>query len=304
MKVGVLAAWAAVLGAMLMATAQRLLLRALLGWTGYMFLGHGQATLWSKTWALLVKLLSGLGNPLTFSYQSVLPPLPLPPLEETVARYLESAEAVITGPKEREALHAQAANFLAKEGPTLQRYLRLKWWFSSNYCTDWWTTYVYLHYRKALPINSSYYVLDMARRLSTGNREARAAMTVHGFLRVRRAVENETFAPVRVGGLVPWCMDQYRRAFGTVRVPGREADELVTYPYEESMHVAVLCRGYIYRVETVNARTGRILNPSRIAEAFEAVAADAAEAEAADAAAETKAELEDIGGAGGQTPIV
>ena len=42
-------------------------------------------------------------------------------------------------------------------GPRLQRYLRLKWWWSTNYVSDWWEEYVYLRGRAPIMVNSNYY---------------------------------------------------------------------------------------------------------------------------------------------------
>ena len=39
----------------------------------------------------------------------------------------------------------------------MQRYLVLKSWWSSNYVTDWWESFVYLHGRSSIMINSNYY---------------------------------------------------------------------------------------------------------------------------------------------------
>lgn len=47
----------------------------------------------------------------------------------------------------------------AQNGPgkKVQRYLQLKSWWASNYVTDWWESYVYLHGRSSIMINSNYY---------------------------------------------------------------------------------------------------------------------------------------------------
>ena len=42
-------------------------------------------------------------------------------------------------------------------GPRLQRYLGLKWWWSTNYVSDWWEEYVYLRGRAPIMVNSNYY---------------------------------------------------------------------------------------------------------------------------------------------------
>jgi hypothetical protein len=118
-------------------------------------------TLWLKVWFVAVRALTR-GKPLLYSFQGALPHLPVPPIQDTVRRegaasrveqplspcltphpcccctrllasaaplqvrrYLESAKPLQT-PEEFAATQAAAAEFLAKEGPTLQWYLRLK----------------------------------------------------------------------------------------------------------------------------------------------------------------------------------
>ena len=44
----------------------------------------------------------------------------------------------------------------------LQRYLTLKSWWSTNYVSDWWEEFVYLHSRDAIMVNSNFYGLFVA----------------------------------------------------------------------------------------------------------------------------------------------
>lgn len=53
-----------------------------------------------------------------------------------------------------EQLAAEFQNGIAIK---LQRYLRLKAWWSSNYVSDWWEEYVYLRGRCPLVVNSNFY---------------------------------------------------------------------------------------------------------------------------------------------------
>lgn len=50
-----------------------------------------------------------------------------------------------------------ADDFFGGIGRKLQRYLILKSWWSTNYVTDWWEEYVYLHGRSPIMVNSNYY---------------------------------------------------------------------------------------------------------------------------------------------------
>lgn len=52
-------------------------------------------------------------------------------------------------------------------------------------------------------------------------------------------------------------MDQYTRVFGTVRIPGVQMDELITYPFEKSTHAVVLVREHFFRLDLFDSN----LNP-------------------------------------------
>eukprot|EP00731_Ephydatia_muelleri_P029750 Em0021g273a len=59
--------------------------------------------------------------------------------------------------------------------------------------------------------------------------------------------------------LIPLCSFQYKRLFGTCRIPGKDADKLVHVPAEQSLHVVAYRKGLWYKVQAV--RKNRILTP-------------------------------------------
>jgi hypothetical protein len=61
----------------------------------------------------------------TFAHQSKLPKLPIPPLEDTCRRYLQSLEG-LQDPKEHEVTKKAVKAFLENEGPRVQEKLT-KW---------------------------------------------------------------------------------------------------------------------------------------------------------------------------------
>lgn len=65
---------------------------------------------------------------LTFSHQDALPKLPIPSLEDTCKRYLESLSALQT-PREQIESKAAVQDFLKSDGPVLQEKLK-------NYATS------------------------------------------------------------------------------------------------------------------------------------------------------------------------
>ncbi|KTG47902.1 hypothetical protein cypCar_00004921, partial [Cyprinus carpio] len=163
----------------------RNVLKCLLSWHGWMFNRHGSLNLKTKIWLVLVKLFSG-PKPMLYSFQSSLPRLPVPPVKDTVRRYLDSARPLMDD-EQYKRMEGLAKDFEKNLGPRLQWYLKLKSWWASNYVSDWWEEYIYLRGRGPIMVNSNYYAMLMV--LNT----------------------------------IPLCSSQYERMFNTSRVPGVES---------------------------------------------------------------------------------
>jgi carnitine O-palmitoyltransferase 1, liver isoform len=240
-----LTAWAAFIGLLLLMAAQRLVLRGLLSYRRWLYLGPREKSKTVLVWGALLKLLGGT-NPLTYSFQDALPRLPVPPLKDTVTRLLRSVHPLMSEAEYQE-MEKMAADFLKKDGPKLQWYLYLKSWWSPNYVTDWWEKYVYLKGRTSLMINSNYYGLP-ARNLEylpSTNQAAVAAVFIRHFMLFKQDLDREKLPPMLIRGIVPLCMSQYQRMFGCTRIPGREEDELKLF---QSKHVAVQYKGRFYKM--------------------------------------------------------
>lgn len=111
---------------------------------------------------------------------------------------------------------------------------------------EWWEKYVYLRGRSPIMINSNYYCLDSYRVQPSKNQASRAAVLTRCCLEFKQLLDREELRPMKMQGIVPLCMDQYRRTFSTTRVPGRDCDTLKHYDPSSSRHVAVLCRNHVY----------------------------------------------------------
>uniref|UniRef100_A0A8D2P764 Carnitine O-palmitoyltransferase 1, muscle isoform n=1 Tax=Zosterops lateralis melanops TaxID=1220523 RepID=A0A8D2P764_ZOSLA len=112
----------------------RRVLRLLLSYHGWMFEPHGRMSRSTRLWIVLMKVMS-IRKPLLYSFQSSLPKLPVPPVKATIARYLESVRPLLDDDKYAE-MAALAKEFQEKTAPRLQRYLRLKAWWTTNYVND------------------------------------------------------------------------------------------------------------------------------------------------------------------------
>ncbi|XP_032297801.1 carnitine O-palmitoyltransferase 1, muscle isoform-like, partial [Coturnix japonica] len=71
-------------------------------------------------------------QPLLYSFQTALPRLPVPTVQDTVSRYLQSVRPLLDEPQFA-AMEALANEFREKTAPKLQRVLRVKAWWKSNY---------------------------------------------------------------------------------------------------------------------------------------------------------------------------
>jgi Choline/Carnitine o-acyltransferase len=90
-RLALLAAYTSLAVAVLFATIQRVLIRLLLRYKGFLYNAR-KPTLATKLWAVSMKLLVGKRKHRLYSFQGVLPSLPVPKLSETCKRYLESVE--------------------------------------------------------------------------------------------------------------------------------------------------------------------------------------------------------------------
>eukprot|EP00128_Syssomonas_multiformis_P006040 Colp12_sorted_trinity150504_noHs@9833 len=223
---------------------RRYILRALLGYKGYLYMDP-KKTSWKVTvWGILLKLFTG-PQPMLYGFQNSLPRLPVPSLKETIDRYLRSIHPLVDE-AEYASVCKLAENFLKNEGPRLQRYLHLKSWLAPNYVTDWWEKYVYLQGRSSIMINSNYYVIDSAHHKESSNQTSRAALVIHQMMLFKKQLDDETLKPFFIRGSVPMCMSQYKRMFSTTRVPGKECDTLVHLNPTSSKHIVVLRNGKYY----------------------------------------------------------
>nr|KAF6270563.1 carnitine palmitoyltransferase 1B [Pipistrellus kuhlii] len=219
-------------------------LKLLLSYHGWMFEAHGHTSRSTKVWAACVRLLSS-GRPMLYSFQTSLPKLPVPSVQATIHRYLESVRPLLDDEK-YQRMEVLAKEFQDKTAPRLQKYLVFKSWWATNYVSDWWEEYIYLRGRDPLMVNSNYYVMDFVLIKNTDVQAARLGNIVHAMITYRRKLDREDIKPVMALGIVPMCSNQMERMFNTTRIPGKETD--VLQHFNESRHVAVYHKGRFFKV--------------------------------------------------------
>ncbi|ELK28576.1 Carnitine O-palmitoyltransferase 1, brain isoform [Myotis davidii] len=169
-------------------------LRVLLSYHGWLLEPHGAMSSPTKTWLALVRIFSGR-HPMLFSSQRSLPRQPVPSVQDTVRKYLESVRPVLSD-EDFDWTAGLAQEFLRLQASLLQWYLQLKSWWASNYVSDWWEEFVYLRSRNSLMVNSNYYMMDFLYVTPTPVQAARAGNAVHALLLYRHRLNRQEILPV------------------------------------------------------------------------------------------------------------
>uniref|UniRef100_A0A8C6NX96 carnitine O-palmitoyltransferase n=1 Tax=Nothobranchius furzeri TaxID=105023 RepID=A0A8C6NX96_NOTFU len=247
----------------------RLCLKLLLSYHRWMFELHGKVSNTTKVWVSLLRLFSRR-KPLLYSYQTSLPHLPVPAIKDTLSRYLESVRPLLTD-QELKRMTDLANDFESTLGNRLQRYLKLKALWATNYVSDWWEEYIYLRGRGPIMVNSNYYGMDFLYVTPTTVQAARAGNTITALLLYRRKVNKEELTPSRVPGTdIPLCAAQCERMFNTTRTPGAETD--VLQHWLDSDFVVVYHRGRYFRLWVY--RGGRLLSPRELEHQIQSILDD------------------------------
>ncbi|KAM9582381.1 carnitine O-palmitoyltransferase 1, muscle isoform [Guaruba guarouba] len=243
-------------------------LRLLLTYHGWMFEPHGRLSRRTRVWMVMMKVLS-FRKPLLYSFQTSLPKLPVPPVQATITRYLESVRPLMDDEKYTK-METLAKEFKETIAPRLQKYLILKSWWTTNYVSDWWEEYIYLRGRSPIMVNSNYYAMDFLYVTPSHIQAARAGNAVHAMILYRRKLDRGELPPLMALGIVPMCSSQSERMFNTTRIPGKETDRLLHLG--DSRHVAVFHRGRFYRLGLYKG--GQLLPPCDLQLQFQRILDD------------------------------
>ncbi|KAM5455694.1 carnitine O-acetyltransferase yat1 [Microsporum audouinii] len=217
---------------------------------------------------------------ITFANQNSLPKLPIPDLESTCAKYLETL-APLQSPEERVATKAAVKEFMEVEGPELQEKLKKYATSKSSYIEQFWYD-SYLNFDNPVVLNlNPFFLLADDPTPARNNQVTRAASLVVSALSFVRAVRKEELAPDTVRGK-PLCMFQYSRLFGTARVPTPHG--CVIGQDSASRHLVVLCRGQFYWFDVLDENNDHLMSEKDISMNLKVIIDDAQQTPAQEAA--------------------
>lgn len=165
-----------------------------------------------------------------------LPHFPLPRLEDTLQKYLKSVQPLLSADKFKKT-SAIVEDFQRGIGAQLHDLLQFKAERSENWLADWWLTVAYLSYRAPVVIHSNPGLYLPTRFFENDFQWCRfAARCIWASLRYKQMIEQNEI-PIERAGKYQLDMAQYKKIFGTCRIPAREIDEIEYNP--KSRHIAV-----------------------------------------------------------------
>ena len=226
------------------------------------FIGHTPGVLRVKHAARMLSTAAG-GEATRYKFSELyttnhlgLPRLPVPDLDATLDRYLESLKPV-TEPVALQAHRKLVESFRTNEGPDLQKQLIAAdshQGYPYSYVEKYWDD-MYLELRCPLPVHVAPGYGLRSDTLKRGEEMLRLAHFISATFRWQhKSLAGEMEPDLKALG----CMSFLNRVLGTARVPKKGRDELRFSP--ASRHVAVQCGGRTFRVDVLSENGSSIVD--------------------------------------------
>ncbi|EED89384.1 carnitine acetyl transferase, partial [Thalassiosira pseudonana CCMP1335] len=227
-----------------------------------------------------------------------LPRLPIPSLEDTMARFPAAVCALLSSShdsddgssspsdihgvntKEMEECLASIHNFLETDGPPLQKMLveyerkgREDGTLGSFVEEFWSDAYLAPDSSVVMNLNPFFVLEDGPDTKKSKDQCSRAASLCFSAIKLASSLKNETLVPDAFKGK-PLCMDQFRALFGACRVPETENKDTVAVN-PDSTHVVVLDNNQMYFFQALWPDGTVAVNEEDILQILLAIRADA-----------------------------
>ncbi|EDL84313.1 carnitine O-octanoyltransferase, isoform CRA_a [Rattus norvegicus] len=205
----------------------------------------------------------------TFQYQDSLPPLPVPSLEESLKKYLESVKP-FANEDEYKKTEEIVQKFQDGVGKTLHQKLLERAKGKRNWLEEWWLNVAYLDVRIPSQLNVNFVGpsphFEHYWPAREGTQLERGSILLWHNLNYWQLLRREKL-PVHKSGNTPLDMNQFRMLFSTCKVPGITRDSIMNYFKTESeghcpTHIAVLCRGRAFVFDVLH--DGCLITPPEL----------------------------------------
>lgn len=212
----------------------------------------------------------------TFSQQHTLKRLPIPPLEKTCENYLNALRPLETE-KEHEKTKEAVKRFLEDgSGAFLDSELRKYSHTRASYIEQFWYD-SYLNYDSPVVLNLNPFFLledDPFNNETTcvNPQVKRAASLTLSSLKFIRALKNETLPIDTLKNGQPLCMYQYKKLFGSSRIPTE--DGCVMQSDSNSNHIVVMSKSQFYWFDVLDTDNNLLLSEQDLTINFTSIIQD------------------------------
>ncbi|MCP4298584.1 MAG: choline/carnitine O-acyltransferase [Proteobacteria bacterium] len=188
----------------------------------------------------------------TFENQKNVPPLPVPDLKTSCDNFISWSRPILTE-EERLEVEEKVTQFLANDGPTLQK--RLLDWSAQNKESSWLEPFwedMYLSDRNRIMVDSNFaLVLERTQGMKGLSQLEMAVALTRSAVKLKRMIETETLEPTVEKG-TPICMVQMKNLFSTSRIPQKKRDHRINAYLDSNAcpsfakHILVLRNGHLF----------------------------------------------------------
>ncbi|KAJ8965293.1 hypothetical protein NQ314_004222 [Rhamnusium bicolor] len=206
---------------------------------------------------------------ITFENTLNLPSQPVPKLSQTVEKYIKSVEPFLNE-TELNNTKKKLNEFCAENGvgPRLQKLLEERAQTCENWLADWWTNIAYLEYRDPVVVYSSPgLIFPFECFENETDRLTYAAQLILAAVDYKQAIYCDKI-PIDKMGKDPLDMNQYKKIFGTCRIPDCKRDGLDYNP--KSRHIVIVRNNNFFKLEVINC-AGDVPSVSQLVSHLEAI---------------------------------
>ncbi|XP_027576396.2 peroxisomal carnitine O-octanoyltransferase isoform X1 [Pipra filicauda] len=205
----------------------------------------------------------------TFQYQDSLPSLPVPPLDESLSKYLDAVKPFLNQ-EEYQRTEDIVKKFENGIGKELHQKLLERAKMRRNWLEDWWLNVAYLDLRISTQIHCNMGgpgpYIEHCWPPKEGTQIERACVNIWHTLKYWDLLRAEKVTIERSGNTV-LDMNQFRMLFCTCKIPGVTRDSIGTYFKTEAegecpSHLIVLCRGRVFAFDAMHE--GSMVTPPEI----------------------------------------
>ncbi|KAJ1784384.1 Carnitine O-acetyltransferase mitochondrial [Coemansia sp. RSA 1938] len=213
-----------------------------------------------------------------FAQQEQLPKLPVPDLESTLQKYVESLKPVLSESEYKHSAHVVAKFGQSAQAQELQRRLKARAAEPgrASWLEEWWNDLSYMGYRDpVIPFVSYHYSYNDDPRCTRATQ--RAAKLISGAIAFRARVVDGSLEPdtTRTSAL---CSHSYNYMFNACRIPAEPSDKFRTVAYHGNETIVVVRNSRFFEFSFV--RNNVVLSAAEIEQTLEQIVqtADAADA--------------------------